>query len=168
MTEEIYAHIPGSDGLLAARVAAAFASSADASAEADLARAIEAIQAIRGWRDAADVKPSAVLPARLQADGYSATLEHVARLGRLELVEDGGDGVSIAIPGGALEVLPSEAVDLQAAGRKREARRAELEAEIDRAGRKLGNAGFVAKAPPAVVEAERVKLQALKVELEAL
>src|SRR5579875_2448412 len=84
VTEEIYGYIPGSDGLLAARVAAAYPSSADASAEAEVERAIEAIQAIRTWRDAADVKWSAILPATLRADGYGETAAHLARLGRLE------------------------------------------------------------------------------------
>ena len=44
-------------------------------------------------------------------------------------------------------------------GKLRE-QRAELEPEIDRAGRKLANQGFVAKAPPKVVQAERDKLDA--------
>ena len=171
VTEEVYRHIPGSSGLLAARVAAADAGSADAPAEAELARAIEAIQAVRAWRDAAEVKPSAVLPARVRADGYAATIDHVARLGRLSLADangSAGDGSAIAIPGGAIEILHSDDVDLEAASRKRAAKRAELEAEIVRAEGRLGNAGFVAKAPPAVVAAERAKLESLRAELEAL
>jgi valyl-tRNA synthetase len=171
VTEEIFSHIPGSSGLLAARVAAASAGIADRSAEAELARAIEAIQAVRAWRDAAEVKPSAVLPARVRADGYDATLDQVVRLGRLSLADangSAGGGAAIAIPGGAIEILQSDNVDLEAASRKRTARQAELEAEIARAEGRLGNAGFVAKAPPAVVEAERAKLESLRAELEAL
>ncbi len=171
VTEEIFGHIPGSSGLLAARVAAASAGIADGSAEAELARAIEAIQAVRAWRDAADVKPSAVLPARLHADGYAATVDQIARLGRLSVSDRNGSpgrGATIAVPGGAIEILPSDEVDLEAASRKRAAKRAELEAEIERAERKLANAGFVGKAPPAVVEAERAKLESLRAELEAL
>ncbi len=168
VTEEVYSHIPGSSGLLAARVAAADAGIADAPAEAELGRAIEAIQAIRTWRDAADVKPSAVLAARLHAKGYDGTLAHVARLGRLEIVSDGDGGAPVAIPGGAIEILPSADVDLTAAASKRDAKTKQLEAEIKRAEGKLGNAGFVAKAPAAVVEAERAKLESLRAELEAL
>ncbi|HEX3804464.1 MAG TPA: valine--tRNA ligase [Solirubrobacteraceae bacterium] len=174
VTEEIYGHIPGSSGLLAARVAAASAGSVDARAEADLERAIQAIQAIRTWRDAADVKPSAILPAHLSADGYGDTVAHLARLGRLELSVNGATSgadpaaTTIAIPGGVVEILPSLDVDLEAAAQKRVAKRAELEQEIKRAQGKLSNAGFVAKAPPAVVDAERAKLEALQAELEAL
>jgi len=182
VTEEIYSHIPGSEGLLAGR-RARFAASAGisganaadgAAAEDEVQRAIQAIQAIRTWRDAADVRPSAVLAARLRADGYSDTVAHLARLGRLEFAADGGsepDGApaaAIVVPGGVIEILPTGDVDLEAATRKREAKRRELEAEIRRAEGKLSNAGFVAKAPPEVVQAERAKLAALRAELEAL
>jgi valyl-tRNA synthetase len=76
---------------------------------------------------------------------------------------------SIPIPGGAVEILHSDAVELSAgaAERKREDRREQLRAEIGRAEGKLANAGFVAKAPAAVVQAERDKLEALRTELEA-
>ena len=171
VTEEIYGYIPGSSGLLAARVAGASAGSVDAAAEAEVQRAIQAIQAIRAWRDAADVKPSAILPAQLRAEGYGETVAHLARLGRLELSANGGgeDGAAgIVIPGGVIEILASADVDLGAATRKRDAKRAELQNEIERAEKKLSNAGFVAKAPAEVVEAERAKLETLRAELEAL
>jgi valyl-tRNA synthetase len=177
VTEEIYGHIPGSSGLLAARVAAASAGIVDAHAEAELDRTIQAIQAIRTWRDAADVKPSATLPAKLDAEGYGSTVAHLARLGRLEISTNGAVGsasggqeaaTTIAIPGGVIEIMPTDEVDLDAAADKRAAKRRELEAEIERADGKLSNPGFVHKAPPAVVEAERAKLAALRAELEAL
>ncbi|HET9093858.1 MAG TPA: valine--tRNA ligase [Solirubrobacteraceae bacterium] len=172
VTEEIYGHIPGSNGLLAARVSgrAELTGRADASAEDEVQRVIQAIQAVRAWRDAADVRPSAVLPARLRAMGYERTAEHLARLGRLALHPDGaGDAAaSVVVPGGAVEVLPSTDVDLEAAARKREAKRAQIEAEIARAEGKLANERFVAKAPPEVVAGERVKLAALRAEVEAL
>ena len=172
VTEEIYAHIPGAEGLLAARVAAASAGITEAAAEDEVQRAIRAIQAIRAWRDAAEVKPSAVLPAVLAAEGYGDTVAHVARLGRLDLDADAAASVdaaaTIVIPGGVVEIRPSTEVDTGAASRKREAKRSELESEIKRAEGKLGNEKFVAKAPPAVVAAERAKLEALRAELEAL
>jgi valyl-tRNA synthetase len=67
-----------------------------------------------------------------------------------------------------IEVLPSPELDLGAAERKRAARRAALEREIEQSERKLANPGFVSKAPPQVVEAEREKLARLKEELNAL
>ena len=46
--------------------------------------------------------------------------------------------------------------------------RERLEGEIKRAEDKLANRGFVDKAPPDIVEAERAKLVRLREELEAL
>ena len=65
-------------------------------------------------------------------------------------------------------MLESGDVDLGAAERRVQERRATLRSEIERAERKLANEGFVAKAPPAVVESERAKLARLRAELEGL
>jgi valyl-tRNA synthetase len=168
VTEEIWSYVPGAEGLLAARTERA-SGAVDAEAESVLAAAIEAVQAVRGWRAEAEVAAGAVLPARLAADGYDETHAHVARLGRLEWSVDGGDPVvSVPVPGGLVEILPSADLDLGAADRKREAARARLRAEIGRSESKLGNAGFVANAPAEVVQAERDKLERLRAELEAL
>ena len=75
---------------------------------------------------------------------------------------------SIVIPGGVLDILPGGDLDLDAAERRREDQRSRLQAEIDRAEKKLANQGFVSKAPAAVVQAERDKLARIKSELEAL
>ena len=75
---------------------------------------------------------------------------------------------SVAVPGGAVEILPGGALDAEAAGRRREAELARLDGEIARAEKKLANGGFVAKAPDAVVQAERDKLERLQAERQAL
>jgi valyl-tRNA synthetase len=67
-----------------------------------------------------------------------------------------------------VEILPGDGLDLEAAERKRAAERERLEGEIRRAEGKLANRGFVDKAPPDIVEAERAKLVRLREELEAL
>ena len=83
--------------------------------------------------------------------------------------DNGSEPVAtIAIPGGAVAVLASEAVDLGAAERKLAQQRETLADEIERAAKKLSNEGFVAKAPAAVVAAERDKLERLRAELDAL
>jgi valyl-tRNA synthetase len=168
VTEEIYGYVPGAEGLLAAGVRSE-PSRLDEEAEASLGRVIEAVQALRAWRDVAGVKPGATVPARLVANGYEDTGEHVARLARLSFASDGAEPVAIVpVPGGAVELLASEHLDLEAAERKRAGERAKLEAEIERAERKLANHGFVAKAPAHVVQAEREKLERARAELEAL
>jgi len=96
----------------------------------------------------------------------------VARLARLDLpagAQDASDAAAIVpVPGGSVELLPAPGVDPEEQERRLAARRAELEGEIRRAEGKLANAGFVAKAPPELVEAERGKLEQLRVELAAI
>ncbi len=171
-TEEIYSHIPGSEGLLAARVSPPPPpSETDADAEAAVQRAIAAVQELRRWRDLADVKAGAVVSATLQASGYDDTLEHVSRLARLDFgtAPEGAEPVAtIAIPNGQILVFAGDEVDAQEAQARVQEHRRKLEAEIDRAEHKLANAAFVAKAPPHVVQAERDKLDRLRSELEAL
>ncbi len=168
VTEEIWSYVPGAEGLLAARVGSTPAPR-DELAEEQLSRTIAAVQAVRGWRTDAGVAPGAALDARLAAEGYDETSELVALLGRLAWSANGGDpAAAIAVPGGVIEVLASDKVDLEGAARKREQQRAKLQDEIDRAERKLSNDGFVAKAPPEIVQAERDKLEQLRADLEAL
>ena len=169
VTEEIYRYVPGASGLLAAGLPQAAPAPVDEAAEASVGRVIEAVQALRGWRDFAGVKAAATVPARLAAEGYEETAEHLARLARVSFTADRGDPVAtVPVPGGAIEILPSEDVDLEEAGRRVAAQRAKLEAEIERAERKLANQSFVDKAPAEVVQAERDKLERLRAELEAL
>ncbi|MGH2885566.1 MAG: class I tRNA ligase family protein [Solirubrobacteraceae bacterium] len=166
VTEEIYGYIPGTEGLLAAGLPPSEAGARDERAEATVARVIEAVQALRGWRDVAGVKAAVTVPARLAAAGYEDTEEHLARLAKLSFSADGAEPVaSVPVPGGSVEILPSDDIDLEGAERKRAARRAHLESEIARAEGKLANQGFVAKAPEHVVAAEREKLDRLREEL---
>jgi len=170
VTEELWSHVPGADGLLmAARWPDADEALMDPEAEAEVARAIDAVQAVRAWRDRIGAAPSAVLPARLEASGYARTADHVARLARCAWSEDGGEpAAGVAVPGGSVAVLASDAVDLGAAARRIDERRAWLDGEIVRAARKLENEGFVANAPAAVVDGERAKLARLREERDGL
>jgi valyl-tRNA synthetase len=171
VTEEIWSYVPGSEGLLAARQASEpDPSLRDAEAEAELGRAIEAIQALRRWRDEVEVKPGASVPARLEAEGYENVAEHVARLARLELAGGGGDEAvaTVSVPGGSVAIFAGGGFDPSAADAKSEKLRTQLESEIRRSEGKLANAGFVDKAPAPVVEAEREKLGRLRTELAAL
>ena len=169
VTEEIYSHIPGVTGLLAAGVPTGEVGTVDEQAEQALDRVVQAVQALRGWRDQAGVRPGERVPARLSADGYEATAPHVAMMARMNFSTDGGAPVtSVPVPGGAVEILPFGDFDPAVLERKRAAERERLEAEMKRSQGKLANAGFVGKAPAAVVQAERDKLARLQADLEAL
>jgi valyl-tRNA synthetase len=171
VTEEIYGYVPGHDGLLVAGLGPGAEADGrlDPGAEESLGRAIEAVQALRTWRDFAEIKAGAILPARLAAEGYEDTAEHVARLARLTFGADGEQAAtSVPIPGGAVEILASPGLDLGAAERKRTAQLAKLNGEIEALERKLSNAPFVERAPAEVVQKARDDLARLRAERESL
>jgi valyl-tRNA synthetase len=164
--------MPGERGLLAVEPwPTERADLVDEEAERVVGAAIEAVTALRRYRDDVGAPATALIPGRFVAEGYEETADQVARLARFELVEGSGDGdvvTSVAIPGGAVQVLPTDAIDSAEAERRRTARIETLTGEIERAEGKLANERFVEKAPADVVQAEREKLEALRAELERL
>jgi valyl-tRNA synthetase len=163
VTEEIWALMPGERGLLTvAEWPQPDPSRVDEDAEVEIGRLIEAVTALRRYRDEVGAKPSAPLRGRLVAEGHDAGRGHLARLARLELVEDEGENgdvlATVPIPGGGVQVLPSDAFDPAEAEQRIAGRRDSLRAEIERAERRLANDKFVERAPAEVVEEERRKL----------
>jgi len=166
VTEELWPHV-GGESLLAAHVAGDVIAPRDPEAEGDIERVIATVQAVRSWRDAGGVKPGAFLAARI--DGLDDDLVAlVARLARLTPVTDDDRAPVTVIPVRGCQVELLEGVDPEEAAAKVQAARKSLQGEIARAEGKLNNQGFVAKAPDAVVAAERQKLDRLKAELAAL
>jgi len=173
VTEEIWSLMPGDRGLLAtAAWPEADGSLIDEPAEAEVGRLIEAVTSVRRYREEVAAKPSAVLRGRLAADGYDGLQEHLARLARFEFVgEDHGNGdvlATVPVPGGGVQILPSDAVDPAEAERRRAARRDQLAREIERAEQKLANEQFVERAPAEVVAEERRKLEEYRAALRRL
>jgi valyl-tRNA synthetase len=163
VTEEIWSFVGEDGGLLAeSRWPERDLGPVDEQAEAEIGAAIEIIRAVRAWRDSLQVKPGAVLPARL--DGHAETADIIANLARLSW-EDGGEA---AVRVGAVSILPTGDVDFDAGQRRIEKERSRLEEEIRRLKGKLANEKFVSRAPEAVVQAERDKLEAFQRELAAL
>ncbi|MEA2411338.1 MAG: valyl-tRNA synthetase [Thermoleophilaceae bacterium] len=171
VTEEIWSHLPGERGLLAAdEWPAADASLIDDEAEAVVGRTIDAVTALRRYRQDVGAPAAAWIPARLAADGYEATAEQIGRLARFQLGSSNGDDpvASVAVPGGTVHVLPTQDIDVGEADRRRAAERAKLEQEIARLEGKLANEKFVERAPSAVVEGERAKLDRYRGDLREL
>lgn len=180
VTEELWEMVPKGSShpplLAAARIEPEADALADPDAEAQVTRVIAVVTALRRWRDEAGVRRGAVLAVRESAareprsdhlSGPPRSL--IARLARVEFVDSEDPPVAtVTADGVALDVLQSDEVDTGAAERRVAAQRATLGREIVRAEGRLANAGFVAKAPSAVVDAERDKLARLRAELEAL
>jgi valyl-tRNA synthetase len=163
VTEEIWSFHPARRGHLAVHpFPVAEESCFDQAAEADVEGGIGLTQRLRAWRDLVEVPAASVLAARVE--GVEPP-EFVARLARFEFSADGGDPVASI---GPVRVLPSERLDAEAVAGRLAARREELRGEVERAERKLGNEGFLAKAPAEVVEEERGKLERYRDELAEL
>jgi len=170
VTEALWPHLPGTEGLLAARSAPEAAPDRiDAEAESVIGNLIEAVQNVRGWRDAASVPAGGRISARLTSATLDPVSEPFARLARLDFDEPQAPlAASIPVPGGVLEVFEGGAIDPEAAKARLAKQRAALEDELGKAKVKLGNTGFTDKAPAEVVAAEREKVDRLERELEAL
>jgi len=170
VTETLWPHLPGSEGMLAAHSAPdAAPDRADAEAEALIGSLIETVQDVRGWRDAASVPAGGKLAARINAPALDPVLEQVARLARLDLAAaDAPVVATLPVAGGVLEVIEGGAIDPAAAQERVDRQRKALEDELAALQKKLSNDGFVSKAPADVVAGEREKVERIQKELEAL
>jgi valyl-tRNA synthetase len=163
VTEEIWSYHPARRGHLVVHpFPAPEGALIDEAVEADVEAGIELTQRLRAWRDLAGVPAAAVLPALI--DGVEPP-EFVARLSRFQFDGVGAEPVASV---GPVRVLASEQLDAEAVAGRLEKRREELRAEVERGERKLGNEGFIAKAPAELVEEERGKLERYRAELAEL
>jgi valyl-tRNA synthetase len=163
VSEEIWSYHPARQGHLAVHAfPEADESLFDPAAEEDVEGGIRLTQRLRAWRDLAGVPAGATLPAVI--DGVEPP-GFVSRLSRFEF--DGVGSAPVASIG-PVRVLDSDQLDAAAVAERLERRREELRSEVERGERKLGNEGFVAKAPAEVVEEERGKLERYRTELAEL
>ncbi|HEY4778960.1 MAG TPA: valine--tRNA ligase [Solirubrobacterales bacterium] len=163
VTEEIWSFHPARRGHLVVHpFPVAEESLFDDAAEADVEDGIGLTQRLRAWRDLVEVPVAAVLVAVI--DGVEPP-EFVGRLSRFEFDGVGAEPVASI---GPVRVLASDQLDAEAVAGRLGKRREELRAEVERGERKLGNEGFLAKAPVEVVEEERGKLERYRAELAEL
>ena len=163
VTEEVWSYHPYRQGHLAVHpFPETDGTLIDTEAEAEVGGAIELTRRLRAWRELAGVPVASVLSGRI--DG-GVPPEFVGRLSRFEFSADGGDPVASI---GPVQVLATGDIDADAVRKRIEARRSELQAEVERGEKKLANKGFVDKAPEEVVEEEGEKLEAYRAELKEL
>jgi valyl-tRNA synthetase len=166
--------VPGSELLVHARWPDADPAWSKPAVEAQLAAMQQWCVAIRETRARYQVPPRERLAARFQAEGEAAhalratagLLAHMAGLASVEI--DGSaqrTPDSATVVHGAGKAFLLGVVDLEKERGKLRQQAEKLGGQVEALERKLGNEGFVAKAPPAVVEKERGSLAALRAQL---
>jgi valyl-tRNA synthetase len=169
VTEEIWSHLPGAEGLLAARKAGA-AGERDDEAEQVLSAGMEAVRTLRGWRKIAGVPHRVRLETALLGEAYDASAEMIARLADLSLMpladRELAD-ISVPLPAGVAHIRTGDVLDPQVLKRRLSAHRSKMEAQIARCEALVAAPGFLENAPDSVVRTELDKLDHLRRRREA-
>ncbi|MGQ9780516.1 MAG: valine--tRNA ligase [Bacillota bacterium] len=181
ISEEIWQHLPHQgESIMVSAWPTPDPAFLDPAAEAEMEDLVEIIRAIRNIRAEVGVAPGKKIAAILAAPPVKADLLAANRtplcvlagLGRLELVAEDAprpEQAMSAVAGGVQIYLPlAELVDLE---KERARLTKELEnarAEVARLEAKLANEGFLAKAPAAVVEREKTRLEEARTKEEKI
>ncbi len=168
ITEEIYQALPHTDESVMISSYPVFDESISyGEAQTDVERIIECIEKIRARRAEMNVPPSK--KAKLYVvTKYEKTfldagkiLEKLASASEVIITEEytKDDAVLIATEAGRLYIPLSEVIDFEKERARLDGELKKNALEIERLEKKLSSEGFVSKAPKAVVDGERAKLQ---------
>ena len=185
ITEEIFSslpHLPGdAESIMISRYPTGRSDLEFPIEAGEMERVLELIRAIRNRRAEMNIAPSrkaAVFIETRYADAFnSATAPFFARLASASGIEvaesfpadrvSADTCVQVVTPAATAYLPLSDLVDYEKERVRLTAEIAKVSAEVERLDKKLSNQGFVAKAPAAVVDAERAKLAAAREKLTA-
>ena len=168
ITEELWQKLPQTpDGAFLSQAAWPSTSGEYAARAGDFELVRESVAAIRQVRSEYNVNPGAWVDTVLVATGDAkAALElqadttgSLARAKvRVETANPGGAAAQVLLSGGIELVVPlAGMIDLDKERQRLETEIVQLDKQLTTLQSRLSNEGFVAKAPPQVVEAERAK-----------
>ena len=181
LTEEIYGRLPGQEG--ASCMLADWPAAEDYGFAAEAARMegiMEMVRVIRNQRAELNVQAGhrarlMVRPAQGWAEALSGAepyFQRLASVSAMEMLSAGekpeGKLVSGVCEAGELFIPLGDLVDLDQEKKRLDKEQKNLENEIARSEGKLNNPGFTSKAPAALVESERAKLEKNRQMLETL
>ncbi|QIE61495.1 valine--tRNA ligase [Lactobacillus delbrueckii] len=171
VTEKLWLSMPHEGkSIMTAAYPEAYAEFDNAKADEDMAFLIEIIKAVRTIRMEVNAPMSSAIDILIQLDDEKNeailrdNMEYVENFLHPKKLEISGKikapklAKTAVIAGAQIFVPLSELVDLDEEIAKMGKEEARLEAEVDRASKKLANKGFVDHAPAAVVEKEKGKL----------
>ena len=173
LTEQVYRYLPGSEGFLMLRAWPEVRRDLEFENEAAEMEGIkECIRTVRNLRTEMNVPAGRKTRIMfLPADGWESNLVHafpyfqrLAGASECRIIPDASvlqeKTVSAVSRAGTLYIPLGDLVDMEKEIQRLEKEAAGLQKEIQRAEGKLNNPGFVSKAPEALVENERAKLEA--------
>ena len=146
----------------------------DEDSEAEIATLKGLAYACRNLRGEMNISPAQRLPLVIAGDNAALSrhvpyLSGLARLESVAIVDDiGADELAPVAIAGDCKLMLRVDIDIAAERERLSKEIARLEGEIAKANGKLGNASFVERAPAAVVQQERERLDAFTATLEKL
>ena len=177
ITEEIYQSLPHSDESIMISAYPTYDSSlCFPEAEEKTERIIASIKAIRARRAEMNVPPSkkakvyAVTSKKEIFADAGIFFEKLAGASELILTDSYTDenAINIVTESATFYIPMSDVIDFEKEKARLSSELAKNDSEIERIEKKLANEGFVAKAPTAVIEGEKAKLEKYKATKEAL
>ncbi len=181
LTEEVYQHLPGAEGMLILaswpQVNPAFAFEAEEQQMDGLMEIIRSIRNLRAEMKVTGNKRTQVtlIPEAGWEEALSIAEPYLQRLAGASSVHIAKKGdasaektVSAICASAEIRIPLGELVDLEKEIARLDKERAALEGEIGRAEARLNNPGFTGKAPAALVQQEQEKLATNKAMLQSL
>ncbi len=170
VTDELWTALTGEDSVMVAPWPAF--SYADRFAEAEISSLMRLVTEVRRFRSDQGLRPGQRVAARLvgiEATPLAGHEERIRSLLRLNRPAGGfAASASLVAEDITVELDVAGAVDVAAERRRLEKDLAAARSEAEQAERKLANADFTAKAPAAVVEKTRARLDAARADITRL
>jgi valyl-tRNA synthetase len=167
VTEELWTALTGEDSVMVAPWPAY--DFRDAQAEAEISSVMRLVTEIRRFRSDQGLRPSQRVAARLagiEGTPLAAHEEQIRALLRLNPpADDFAASAALEVEGIMVELDVAGVIDVAAERRRMEKDLAAARSEAEQAARKLGNADFTAKAPAAVVDKTRQRLEAANADI---
>ena len=177
ITEEIYSSLPGEDGSIMIKDYPEYNAALVFSDECEnLEKVIGAISAIRVRRAEMGVVPSRKAKVYIETKypsafaGSDAFFEKLASASSVEIVDEFHDDTAVKIitDSATIHIPLADIIDFEAEKKRLGGELEAVEGEIKRAEGKLANESFVSRAPAAVVDGERAKLEKYKEKKESI
>ena len=175
MSEELWQQLPGTQGsVMVSRYPRPEDFVQDDRILAEVEFLQQAIVALRRVRADMEISPKIPFHVTVRGDraswldGHSAALAHLVRVESISHGEPPENHATAVVPGAEILVDLEGTVDIEAEKARLDAEIAKTEKDVKQLSGKLGNQGFVAKAPPHVVQKFQDKLDVASQRLEAL